>query len=371
MRTRLIACAAAAVLAAPIYAQEKTPYNPEAESESIETADGAKLQGIFYKGNPTKPKNNSCVLVIQAYKSAIVPGKGLDDLSKTIAAEGYHVLQFALRGHGSTPTDVVPSEFWKYKHNSDLVSGASKSPPKQTIVLKDFRGDGREYFPYLVNDVMAARVHLDRKNDNGQVNTSSVYLVGVGDAVNLGMLYTAAEWYREAKKPNLPLAFEPKYIDPRLPLQDTEVAGKDVAGAVWISPARSTGMSDSAVRAFVSKYAVRFREETPMLFINDEKDAKSKAASKFYFNEVLVANPRAGSKLVKLQQTFHRELKPNGSSTPLVGVDLIGKKTGLEEMVTDFLGKVHEERKNKPPIPQRGYTKPLFINPQLFGVGQS
>ena len=51
------------------------------------------------------------------------------------------------------------------------------------------------------------------------------------------------------------------------------------------------------------------------------------------------------------------------------GVDLIGKNTGLETMVTDFLAKVQEERKNKPPIPQRGYTKPLLINPQPFGVG--
>jgi hypothetical protein len=253
----------------------------------------------------------------------------------------------------------VPTEFWKYKHNEEFVSGAAKNPPKATITLKDFKSE-REYYPYLVNDIMAARVHLDRKNDNGQVNTSSVYLVGVGDAVNLGLFYATAEWYREAKKPNLPPAFEPKVIAPGRTLQDSEVAGKDIAGAVWISPAKSPNISDQTAKAFVSRYAVRLREETPMLFINDEKDAKGRAASKFYFNDVLVATPRPGTKLTKLEQTFHKELKPGGK-TPLVGVDLIGKDTGLETDVLKFLGKVQEERKNKPPIPQRGYTKPLLI----------
>ncbi|HEY2787450.1 MAG TPA: hypothetical protein VGJ05_21015 [Fimbriiglobus sp.] len=360
MRSRLLAWVAASILTAPAFAYDGP------ESESFETADGVKLQGIFYKANPAKSKNNSCVLLIHAFKAA-KPGKGLDDLAKTLSKEGYNVLEFTQRGHGATPTDVDP-DFWRFKFNVDCVSGSGRNPPKSSITLKDFRNE-REYYPYLVNDVMAARVLLDRKNDNGQVNTSSVYLVGVGDAVNLGIFYATVEWYREAKKPNLPPAFEPKIIDPRRLLQDTEVAGKDIAGAVWISPAKLPAMNDSAVKAFLSRYAVRLREQTPMLFINDEKDRKGRAASNYYFNEVLIANPRSGTRLAKLQQTFHRELKPSGRTKPLVGVDLIGDKTGLEEMVIKFLNKVHEERKDIPPIPTRGYTKPLLVNPPAFGVG--
>jgi len=368
MRTCLLAWAAAAAAALPAAAQDKPAVKVDSEAESFETFDGVKLQGVFYKANPGKLKNNSVVILLHAFK-APNPTKGLDDLAKTLAADGYHVLQFTFRGHGSTPTDVTPDVFWKYRVNADYVTGARANPPKSAIVLKDLKGDGREYYPYLVNDVMAARVHLDRMNDNGAVNTSSVYLVGVGDAVDLGLFYATAEWYREAKKPNLAPAFEPKIVSPARTLQDTEVAGKDIAGAVWISPAKNPGMSDQSVKALLSKYAVRLRDETPMLFLNGEKDAKGKAASKFYFNDVLVAVPRPGSKVAKLSQTFHVELKGPGES--LVGADLIGKKTGLEEKVLEFGGKVHEERKSKPPIPARGYTKPLLITPQQFGIGAS
>jgi hypothetical protein len=362
MRSRCLAWAALTALAAHAAAQDKP------EAESFETADGVKLQGVFHKANPSASRNNACVILIHAFKSAN-PGKGLDDLAKTLAKDGYNVLQFTLRGHGPVPTDVVPTEFWRFSFNSEHVTGAGKSPPKSSITIKDFKGDGRGYYPYLVNDVMAARVHLDRKNDNGQVNTSSVYLVGVGDAVNLGLFYATVEWYREAKKPNLPPALEPKYIDPRRGLLDTEVAGKDIAGAVWISPAKPVAMSETAVRDFSTRWATRLRDETPMLFVNDEKDLKGRAASKFFYNDVLFAQPRPGAKVAKLQQTFHRELKPSGTSAPLVGADLIGKETGLEKMVTEFLDKVQEERKNKPPIPTRGYTKPLLVNPQAFGAG--
>jgi hypothetical protein len=111
------------------------------------------------------------------------------------------------------------------------------------------------------------------------------------------------------------------------------------------------------------------REETPMLFIYGEKDTKSKAAAKFFFTDVLVAQPKPPTKLTKLEQTFFKELTGTGAS--LVGADLIGKGTGLEEEVTKFLNAVQKERKNKPAIPQRGYTKPLLIYPYMFGVGQS
>jgi hypothetical protein len=32
---------------------------------------------------------------------------------------------------------------------------------------------------------------------------------------------------------------------------------------------------------------------------------------------------------------------------------------------------VQAERKTKPPIPQRGYTKPLLVNPLPFGIGST
>src|SRR5262245_18606393 len=112
MRSRLLAWAVVTAFAAPAAAQDKP------EPESFETADGVKLQGIFYKAHPGKSKNNACVILIHPFKSP-TPGKKLNDLATTLAADGYNVLQFNLRGHGPIPTDVVATEFWKYPHNAE------------------------------------------------------------------------------------------------------------------------------------------------------------------------------------------------------------------------------------------------------------
>ena len=49
------------------------------------------------------------------------------------------------------------------------------------------------YLPVYVNDLAAVRLHLDQKNDNGDVNTSSIYLVGASETATLGMMWLAAE----------------------------------------------------------------------------------------------------------------------------------------------------------------------------------
>ena len=90
----------------------------------------------------------------------------------------------------------------------------------------------------------------------------------------------------------------------------------------------------------------------PMLFLHGEKDVKGKEGAKFFFDKVLVAQPKSGSRLAKLPLTYNREIK----TTALAEAELLGKNLGTEEKIIEFLTAVDKDRKNKVAIPKRGYT---------------
>ena len=334
------------------------------EDVLIETYDGVKLRGKQYTG-ANKGKNNSVVIIMHAYQKE--PSKGdLGGLAKKLAGEGYHVLQFDFRFHGGKPMDVTPGIFWNDPFNKQHIKGATNKPPRSELTLKDIKTP-KDYYPMLVNDVMAARTYLDAQNDLGKVNTSTVYLIGAGDAASIGFLYMTAEWYREREVPNIPIP--PVYVSTNRGLfPNSQSCGGDIAGAVWLSPARHPSMSQNTIENFTSKYqgSIRLREETPMLFISGEKDAKGKEGAKFFFDKVLVAQPKSGSRLAKLPLTYNREVK----STILSEAELLGKGLETETMITEFLTAIDKDRKNKVAIPKRGYTKPLPVQFQSFGVTQ-
>ena len=280
-----------------------------------------------------------------------------------LSANGFNVVQFDFRFHGQR-TDVQPAIFWNDHFNKTHVTGANRRPPPSELTFKDIRNPNA-YYPMLVNDVMAVRTYLDLQNDSGKVNTSSVYLIGTGDAVSVGFLYMTAEWFREREVPNV--AVPPLFVSTsRRIFLGSQPCGRDIAGAIWISPTRHPSMSQSTIENFTTKYpsATPMREETPMLFIHGEKDAKSKEGSKFFFEKVLVAQPKSNSRLAKLPQTFQREIK----GTQLAEAELLGKNLGTEEMIIKYLEEVDKERKSKVQIAKRGYTKPLAVQLASFGV---
>jgi hypothetical protein len=339
---------------------------PSAEDIQIETYDGVKLRGVYYAANATKQKNNACVLMLHPYTKDNKPD-GWVGLAKKLADEqGYHVVTFDFRFHGGKAMDVVPDIFWKDPTNKSQMLGATRKPPKSELTFKDIRNP-KDYYPMLVNDVMAARTYLDVLNDQGKVNTSTVYVVAAGDAAALAFFYMTAEWHREREVPNVPVP--PIAVQGNRPLFiNSQPAGRDIAGAVFLSPTRHPSISASTIEGFLSNpryQATQMRTETPMLFVNGDKDTKGKEGSKFFFDKVLVANPKSGSSLPKLPLTYHRELK----DVKLEGQELLGKGLDTEKMVAEFLTALDKDRKNKVAIPSRKYTKPLPVIMNTFGVG--
>ncbi|QEL13751.1 alpha/beta hydrolase family protein [Limnoglobus roseus] len=364
MQRRLFLSQALTATAATYLLQNgSTARAQDPTDELIETADGVKLRGILYKAQNSK--NGSCVMIL--HDPFTDPTKGdWDGLAKTLATGGYHVLRFDFRGTGKSK-DIIPEKFWKDQLNATL-PGASKATPKKTIEEKDYKSRNA-YLPQLVYDISAARNHLDKLNDDGQVNTSSVYMIGAGDAATLGMMFLTTEWHREQKKPMGVLGIQKLIVNANQTIAaGSAPAGRDYGGCVWLSPKRMNGFNKSTIENWVANYGRDangdMRKETPMLFVYGEKDPAGLSNSKFFNDEVMVASGGRG-KLEKLDNTF---LRPR-AGTNLSGVGLLGKDDtlGTEKLILEFLNKMEELRRKKVRI-TRDYSEPLRINLASFGT---
>lgn len=359
----------AAVLFAltPAFAQDK----PKVESETIqfESADAVQLQGTYYK-----PIMSGADKIVAAKAEADAPvvillhpfggqpdAAGWDGLAVTLASKGFHVLRFDFRGHGKST--VISKTFWDaglYPENTKVFSALSKKKP---LPLKLESADIKKepgYFPMLVNDVIAARVAIDKKNDAGNLNAATVYLIGAGDAATVGMMYMSAEWSR----PQKPTEAQAKFIK-TLPLngvEPRESAGKDVAGAIWLSPARPASVPERAMKEWVKLYP-DMRDSNPVLCIYGDGDSVGKKTSLFIRDEMLVAKPGPGSKLNKLPFTDTREI----AKSKLVGIDLM-KVPETEKHIVDYLTALEKDRKNVQKVVNRNYNDSPYISPALFGA---
>jgi len=233
----------------------------------------------------------------------------------------------------------------------------------------------------LVNDIAPARAHLDKKNDAGQLNSSSIYLMAAGDAINLGMLFAASEWKRERKRPNADLIN--LTVSPRRELfTGFDPAGPDIRGAIWLGPTPApsgSGIANDDIKRWVmSDYALDLRMETQMLFLYGKQDERAKNMTHALYDTVLkILDPRdpknQGKKLSG---------GPNGKSLPnpdqsfkqaidgkLSGAKLLGNNLGTERYIQTFIDRVEEDRKNRERTPNRNWDKPLYIDVGVTGFG--
>ena len=331
------------------------------EPVSFKSVDGVKLAGVFYKAmEGAKP----VVLMLHDYK-ANPNDVAWADTAKLCLAGGFNVLRFDFRGHGKS-TEVVPGDFWVRPENRGLVSGGTGAnvAAKTTIKVTEFKPN---YFPMLVQDIAAARNYLDQLNDSGDVNTSTVYLLGAGDAAGLGFLYMASEWSRERQKPNLPVP--PQYVSLRRALfPASEPAGPDIGGAVWLGPTRNPSIPLQSLKDWcINSATIELRAQTRMLFLHGDKDPKSTAFSKQLFGDVLLIDKKTlpnGGSLVKPDfTTFIRDIK--GSSAG--GTKLLGNNLGTEKLLSTFLKDIDRDRSAKT-RKNRDWDKPLWINVADYGV---
>ncbi len=343
-----------------------------AEEKSFNSVDGVKLRGLFYKS--TNAGNGPVVILLHEYKKD--PNAKLwDDTAKYLAASGFNAFRFAFRGHGDLKSlhskDIAPEEFFAGPYsavNRALVRAANPAAKNSLDALKDF-GISNAYLPMLVQDLAAARTLLDQMNDAGECNTSSVYLLGAGDIVNLGFLFLAAEWHRERERPKNIIGIVPPVTAARPLFGGTDPAGIDYAGAVWLGPTTTeSAFPIATVKLWVNNVSgLKIRNETPMLFLYGGADQRGRQGANTYFGNVLRANVKTsggGTSLPKLVQTFKHEV---GKGVKNAGSGLLGNNLGTERTVIDFLEAVERERKNKP-RKTRDLEKPLYIDVTSFGL---
>jgi hypothetical protein len=323
----------AATLAVPAQTQTPTPVAPvNPQRVPITTADGVELDGTYYSSQSGKPgRDTPCVIMVNKY--------GVDrtktdwiTLAAILQNSGFAVLTFDLRGHGNSTQLSNPDAFWRVAANRNGIRGGTSATKKSVIDYKEFKPS---YFPFLVNDVAAARRFFEQKNDAGEVNIHSLFVLGAQEGASLGFLFTAAEYNRVYRVGVTALQSNGTAYN----------AGEDIAAGVWLSlvtrPTVQGGSSPNFNMANWSRSHPLMRDKTPMCFVFGEKDSRSKNDADIVFKAL--TNPMAGrpdkNKLDKLQPI---------RGTDLSGPALLQPALNVPQDVLTFCQKVLVERRAVP-----------------------
>jgi pimeloyl-ACP methyl ester carboxylesterase len=344
--------------------------------ETFQTADGVQLRGLFHRSAKDPATAPVVILLYPPGKDKDMTKGDWEGLAQRLQAEGYHVFRFDWRGHGKNGTDIKDTKkFWENRYsapwNDRFIVGAGKKPIKDNLqYAKDFKdaNAAMKYAPVYLLDLAAVRAHLDSKNDAGDLNTSSIYLIGAEGAASIGMAWMTTEWHRPAfaPTPNQLGAF-PRYEYVPQPLNGgvNTPAGEDISGAIWLSASHPASYPDRTIKEWVAKFAPKLRDNNPILWMYADKDPKAKKEADFFFNEVLVGKGDAKLGLNPLNQKYLYEVK---GANALSGVALLGNDAMLktETNILEFLKAIQRERA-KITRKNRNFTAPWFI--QLTGNG--
>jgi pimeloyl-ACP methyl ester carboxylesterase len=356
----------------PPPADAQPPAKPD--PESFNTADGVRLKGLFHKSPKGGTQGDAVVVLLYppGPEKSMLKGDW-DGLIGKLNDAGFHVFRFDWRGHGES-TDITDplgdnpfTGFWTNqitgRWNARFVKGVNKRPAKNDIRVKTDVSAG--YFPVYVNDLAAVRLHLDQKNDQGQLNSSSIYLIGAGDAATLGLMWIAAEWKRPAVAPMLPGGLQYKSVPQSTLVPPDPPAGMDIAGAIWLSGIRSTTVPEYVAQGW-AKDAPKMRDNNKMLFVYGADDAPAKSAAEAFYNKILVAGGNKAIGVSAIDQTFLFPI----AKTKLNGIALLGKDdvTKTETKSIEYLNARQKDRVNMI-RKNRNYVSPYYIDVSRFGVG--
>jgi alpha-beta hydrolase superfamily lysophospholipase len=228
----------------------------DSEKAKFETTDHVELQGTFYPGK--KGKRSPAVLLIHGLGSNSQQ-EGWVKLAEALADKDYAVLSFDLRGYGASTS--VDKDFWRLPINQSGFKAPARN--KETISHKDFLP---VYVPWLVNDIAAAKAFLDRKNDSGDCNSSSLILVGADEGATLGAMWMAAEQHRYRVTSSFP-SLE----------WDRTSEGKNVYAAVWLTLSPNLG-NRGVLTALDSWLRLAGKDKKiPMAFVYGSDDSRGEA----------------------------------------------------------------------------------------------
>jgi len=286
--------------------------NERSDPVKIPTIDGVDLQGNLYV---SKKKNAPTVIFLHAIGDKSQT-KGWTGLAETLQPN-FTVMMFDFRGHGKSKT-IQTDVFWKNAHNVKNVKGA---PKKDTIELGDM---SKTYYPTFCNDIAAVRAFLDRKNDLGVCNTSSLIVIGAETGATLGAIWINSEWQRYRLIPPAMFGF------PAQPAANPE--GKDIIAGIWLSPSPKLGTWDVSLTKTLD-VPVR-THSTSTVFMYGGQDEKGKTLAKALERNLKTKDDKKGT-------VTAYEVEGN---TKLTGANLLGKATGTDKAIAAYLKDVVENR---------------------------
>jgi len=315
----------------------------QSQAVSFDTGDGVKIKGSYWpsaKGG----RNAPVVLLLHDFdqtKGGTSHDNGWDSLGDALQKKGYAVLSFDFRGHGASTT-VKPEVFFNqptplnqpaFPQNRTLKTFNMTKPPV-TISHKDFNP---LYYPYLVNDIAAAKTYLDIRSDNGDHNSANLILIGAGEGATLGNMWLTAEQHRFVAKP-IPGAIN------RWDLSSTDAEGGDVVCAMWLS--LSPTLADhpyrggAGLRAWIGEYGRQAK--IPVVFIYGQQDKNGDAIALAGLEAAVPSFKRGPNNPREKGYEFSGELAVPG--TKLTGSKLLAAELDTERWIVDEYLKVFTDK---------------------------
>jgi pimeloyl-ACP methyl ester carboxylesterase len=296
----------------------------------FESVDQVELHGLFYPNGNGK-KAPAVLLLRKVEGDTQVDEWG--QLAKDLQKEGCAVLIFDWRGHGDS-TSVAPG-FWNDNTSPAIKSmsafnvanykkSINPSKPPESISIKDFN---KSYYPALVNDIAAAKMFLDQKNDAGECNSSNLILIGAEDGAALGVIWVYSELFRFRYTGGL-------LTGPLKQAQNPE--GKDVTACIWLSLSQSLGGRPLAISDWVT--FIGKDKKVPMAFVYGEKDSTSTSLAQRLFDKI------KPDKDAKVKLTGKQAIK----GTDLKGHALLGDKLDGRSWILEKYLKVLKEEQVPP-----------------------
>jgi alpha/beta hydrolase fold len=317
----LVACLVVALPGSPARAQDK-----KEEDVSLPTVDGLRLSGVWYPG--AKGKSSDVVMMLHNWGESMSKGDW-SSLAQALHQKGFAVLMFDFRGHGKSTTPRTidkPEEFLnarKYPFNRH--AGTNATRPEQLKGLDYHRFIKERYFPYLVNDIAAARRFIDGRNDQGECNAGRIFVIADREMCSLSLLWGATEFHRRGINPIAVGAAPPNHI-----------AGSDIMGAVWLNYKSNPSVSPIIEkmlrdRELADKIERPLEDKVSVAFVFSEDDKEGASIPRIWFN-------RWG---IKPNQNEDRDkgkymIRVKGAKN-LQGVNLLDPKLKADEPILEFI----------------------------------
>ena len=230
------------------------------EKVHFETVDQVDIEGTFYPG--IKGRKSPTVMLLHKLGGSSRQDNW-DGVAKALQKSGCAVLAFDFRGHGRSTN--VGAMFWDAPYNNVRNIRVRRVGGKvpTTINHADFTP---AYIPYLTNDISAARMYLERRNDASECNVSSLVLVGAEEGATLGALWLASECER--------FRLLPAGVG-GVPRLNSKPESKDVVACFWVGMSQTLGKNNN-VSGPLRKWLIRAGkdEKIPMGFLAGAEDQK-------------------------------------------------------------------------------------------------